>query len=163
MILQTILGIATVHLLSVSSPGPDFAVVTKNTLSSGIKSGIGTAFGITLANILFLILVLSGFTLILQSNPTIFKLLTCVGAIYLYYIGYKCIKSEGVADFATPSVNNISFQSSFSIGFFTSISNPKAFFYFAGILSQFITPKMNLNEKLIILLVVVAISALWFN
>ena len=43
--------VALVHLLAVVSPGPDFAVVIRNSVSAGHRAGLYTAIGFGLTKI----------------------------------------------------------------------------------------------------------------
>ena len=45
---QGFLLITSVHLLAAASPGPDFVLVSQQTLTKGRRIGLWTSFGITL-------------------------------------------------------------------------------------------------------------------
>ena len=40
------LTVALIHLLAVASPGPDFAVVVRESVTHGRRAGMFTAFGV---------------------------------------------------------------------------------------------------------------------
>ena len=47
-LLQGLLLVTTIHLLAAASPGPDFVLVTQQTLSHGKRIGLLVSLGITL-------------------------------------------------------------------------------------------------------------------
>ncbi len=49
MFLAQFAAVALVHLLAVVSPGPDFAMVTRNSLVYSRKAGVYTALGLKVA------------------------------------------------------------------------------------------------------------------
>jgi threonine/homoserine/homoserine lactone efflux protein len=63
------LEVFIVGILAALSPGPDFVVVTKNSLGIGRKFGIATALGIASALIVHITYTVLGFTIILEKSP----------------------------------------------------------------------------------------------
>ena len=47
------LTVALIHLLAVASPGPDFAVVVRESVTHGRRAGMFTAFGVGTAIALY--------------------------------------------------------------------------------------------------------------
>ena len=47
--IQTLITLGILNFFAAMSPGPDFAIVTKNTLLHGRRSGVMTALGIATA------------------------------------------------------------------------------------------------------------------
>src|SRR5215831_18037445 len=89
--------ILAVHLLAVSTPGPDFAVVTHRSLSHGRRAGLLTAAGITTGLVAHLTLVMCGLGAVLAASPMLAKCLSVAGALYLLWIAWGCLRSTGVA------------------------------------------------------------------
>ncbi|MYI01292.1 MAG: LysE family translocator, partial [Gammaproteobacteria bacterium] len=44
--MQEFITIAIAHLLAVASPGPDFAVVLKQSVNGGVRAGMWTSAGV---------------------------------------------------------------------------------------------------------------------
>lgn len=163
MLIESILTVAGVHLISVASPGPDFAVVTKNSLQNGRTNGIATAFGIVAANLIYVLITLSGLSMVVRTSPTLLTMIKFMGVTFLLYLSYKCIQSNGISEQAIEKESNgKSRANGFVSGFMTSALNPKAIFYFTSILSQFVQPNSSLMNRSIYGAVVVSISGLWF-
>ncbi|HEY8344360.1 MAG TPA: LysE family transporter [Bacillota bacterium] len=136
-----------VGLLGGISPGPDFFVVLKNSLGHGKRMGIATALGIGLALTIHISCTILGLALFLQKNPTIFRIIQVIGAIYLFRLGWQSLltKSSSQQLIDSQSENNIqgteqkSLAAGFKEGFFCNMLNPKAALFFLSVFSQFLT------------------------
>ena len=162
MLTESLITIAGVHLISVASPGPDFAVVTRSSIRSGLSSGIATALGIVTANLIYVAAVLGGLSLVVQQSPVLLPVIKYLGASFLLYLSYKCIQSNGLSDLTIAPSTVESPATSYVRGLTTSLLNPKAILYFTCILSQFIQPGTPLSHRTLFGAVVVAISGFWF-
>ena len=130
--LQDFLLLAFAHFLALISPGVDFFIIINSSLKYGKKFGIITAFGIAIANLIYILLALYGITII-KENIYIFNTLKILGSLYLFYISYHLIQSKKRNLFSKQikhSNDNKSLEC-FIKGFISAILNPKNFiFYF---------------------------------
>src|SRR5580700_10080824 len=90
------LTIGILQTLAVIAPGPDFAVVVKNTLTHSRRAGIITALGISCGVLFHMSYCLFGLAFMIKTNPLLFNIIKYIGCGYLVYIGIKAIlhKSE---------------------------------------------------------------------
>src|SRR5882762_9545951 len=86
--------IAVAHLLAVMSPGPDFAMVLRQSLAHGRRTAVWTSIGIGCAISLHVTYSLLGIGLLLRSSALAFNLLKYAGAIYLVWMGLKALRSQ---------------------------------------------------------------------
>lgn len=84
--------IGIISLLAAMSPGPDFAVVTKNSLFGSRTTGLYTAVGVGLGIFLHVGYSLVGIGLVISQSIFIFSIIKYVGAAYLLYLGYQLLK-----------------------------------------------------------------------
>jgi len=63
------LTIALVHLVAVASPGPDFAVVVRNSVAYGRRIAMYTSIGIGLAILLHVAYSLVGLSVVIATTP----------------------------------------------------------------------------------------------
>ena len=141
--LQSFLILALAHFLALISPGVDFFIIINTTIKNGEKTGIIVAFGIAIANLVYIVLALFGI-IIIKENLFIFNSLKILGCFYLLYISYHLFKSKKKNLFENISKRKktISLTSSFFKGFLSAILNPKNFiFYFTINISQIKTAK----------------------
>ena len=77
------------------SPGPDFAMIVKQSVSYGRRASIFTSIGIGL-EFQFIWFILLGIGLIISKSIILFNIIKYLGAAYLIYIGYKKFKNQMV-------------------------------------------------------------------
>ncbi|PEO86568.1 lysine transporter LysE, partial [Bacillus pseudomycoides] len=74
-------------------PGPDTAMATKNTLTSGKIGGVKTVFGTCIALLIHTLAAVIGLSAIIVKSALLFSIFKYVGAIYLVYLGIKALLS----------------------------------------------------------------------
>jgi RhtB (resistance to homoserine/threonine) family protein len=160
-LLITIFGVA------VMSPGPDFVVAVRNSVLYSRKVGIFTALGFAAGVIVHVTYTLAGLAAIIAHSTVLFSILKYVGAAYLFYMGYKALRSKG---FDAPSVDpaekekyTLSSWKAFRGGFLTNVLNPKATLFFMAIFSQFVTPETAFPVQILYAATCMAMTALWFS
>ena len=89
------LTVATAHLLGVMSPGPDFAMVTRQTLAFGRSAGLWTAWGIAAGIIFHVTYGLFGLGWVIQRFPLLLEVLRYVGVAFLLYMGWGALHAAG--------------------------------------------------------------------
>ena len=87
------LTLTAVHLLAVASPGPDFALVLKQSLKYGRKPAIWTALGIGTGILFHVSYSLFGLGVLLKSSAFAFTLVKALGAGYLAYLGFLGLRA----------------------------------------------------------------------
>ena len=79
--------IAVVAILGAMSPGPNIVVVTKNSLTYSRKTGIYTAFGVSLGVFVHIAYCLISLSFFIAQSALLFNIIKYVGAAYLIYLG----------------------------------------------------------------------------
>jgi threonine/homoserine/homoserine lactone efflux protein len=74
-------------------PGPDFAVVTKNTLAGGRRRGRFTALGVCTSNALQGTVAVSGLSAIVMHAQPVFQAIKWAGVCYLAVLGIQALVS----------------------------------------------------------------------
>ena|SRR5258708_39313724 len=92
--LPIILTVAGVHFLALLSPGPDFILITRNSLLYSRRTGIFSAIGLGLGIIVHITYSLIGIGLIISKSILLFSFMKYLGAGYLFYIGYKSLRAK---------------------------------------------------------------------
>lgn len=143
--LSSLLAVASVSLLAAISPGPDFCVVLRNSLSYSRKAGFMTSLGISLALIIHLSYTLVGIGVLIAESPFLFTLIKYSGVAYLFYIGLSGLissfrKASSLDIEYAKAANQISLSGALMQGFLTNVLNPKCAVFFISLFSQFIDP-----------------------
>ncbi|MFZ3185844.1 MAG: LysE family transporter [Pseudomonas sp.] len=141
------LTVALVHLLAVASPGPDFAIVVRESVSSGRHAGIWTAIGVGSGILVHVSYCLLGIGLIVSQSIMLFNLLKWLAAAYLIYIGIRALRAKPAdplqAQQALDAVA-VTARGAFVRGFVTNGLNPKATLFFLSLFTLVISPQTPL-------------------
>lgn len=89
-----LIAVITITLLAVISPGPDFAIVSRNSLMLSRRAGVLTALGIGAGVLIHVAYTLVGVGLLIQSSLWPFNTIKLIGAVYLIYLGVKMLRSK---------------------------------------------------------------------
>jgi RhtB (resistance to homoserine/threonine) family protein len=164
--LPQIMIVAFIHLLFAISPGPDFAIVTRNTLQYSRKIGIHTAFGIASGILIHTVYAIAGIAFLIAQSPVVFSLIKYAGAGYVAYIGYCSIRAGfgniGNTNMGEKKHETISVLKSVRMGVLTNAMNPKAILYMLSIFTLVIDHKTPLLVKAVFGVEMIAIQFLWF-
>jgi len=149
--ISQLLILAGAHFLAVASPGPDLAVVIKQSIRYGKRHALITSIGIGSAILVHVAYSAIGIGLLIKQSPMLFDLLKYLCAGYLAYIGYKSlsVKASAPEQFnQQPKLDKQSGSKAFGLGFITNVLNPKATLFFLSIFSVVVsqqTPNMWLG------------------
>jgi threonine/homoserine/homoserine lactone efflux protein len=102
--------ITLIILLSTISPGPDFAIVSRNALRYTQKTGVMTALGVACGTLFHSIYCILGFAIIISRSLLLFNIIKYIGAAYLIYLGVLGLfeKRESFAVDGLEPVKNLS-------------------------------------------------------
>ena len=158
--------IAVISLLAAMSPGPDFIVVTKNSIGGSRSVGLYTAIGVGLGILSHLTYSLIGIGLIISQSIILFSIIKYAGALYLFYLAYQLLKAkqhdQNNDDKKSFQPVTISKWQALKEGFFTNSLNPKATLFFLSIFTQVIDPNTPLLIQGLLGLEVAVIVGVWF-
>ncbi|GAC25789.1 lysine exporter protein LysE/YggA [Paraglaciecola mesophila KMM 241] len=160
------LTIAGVHLLAVASPGPDFAIVLKHSITYGRRIAMITSVGVGAAILLHVTYSLLGIGLLLKTNPLVYTIFSYLAAAYLVYIAIGALKSKAPDTTAPVSTNgiqiSISDKKAFAVGFLTNGLNPKATLFFLSVFAVAVSAETPSSIKLVYGLYLAVATGVWF-
>lgn len=159
------LTIATTHALAVMSPGPDLAVVTRQTLAHGRGAGLRTALGIACGISFHVAYGMFGLGWAIEAFPPLLSVLKLVGALLLLWIGWGAIRARAPDPAApiTAASGEAAGARDFSIGLFTNLLNVKAMLFFVALCSAVITGSTPTGLKLGLGAWMIVTTGLWFS
>ncbi len=166
--MKEFLLVASVHLLAVMSPGPDFAMVLRNSLLYSRRVGVLAAVGLGLGILLHVIYSLLGIGLVISQSIVLFNTIKILGAGYLIYMGIKSLLAKKVISNseATTEVvvqKEISNFAAVKMGFLTNALNPKATLFFLALFTQVIDPSTPLAIKTLYGIEMAFATFAWFS
>ncbi|WP_206484395.1 LysE family transporter [Thalassotalea sp. G2M2-11] len=156
--------ISSIHLLAAASPGPDFVLVSQQTLSQGKKAGLLCSLGIALGLSVHIAYSALGLAAVIANSASLLTLIKLVGASYLLYLGYQGIRSTARKEQAISVTQSISPSpaKTIGLGFLCNALNPKAPVYFVALFTLVISPDTPLNHLFIYGLWMMFIQFAWF-
>lgn len=169
MITDYIAGIsslAIIHLFAVMAPGPDFVMVSRNSLVYSRRTGILCAIGLGLGVMVHFIYCSLGLSLVITKSILLYSTIKFLGAGYLIYIGYQALtnKTEVSASGANlKAKQDLSHFEAVKAGFLTNLLNPKAAVYFLSIFTQFIKPETPMIIHGIYGAEIIFVTVAWFS
>ncbi|WP_312381850.1 LysE family translocator [Stutzerimonas balearica] len=159
------LTVALVHLLAVASPGPDFAVVVRESVTQGQRAGLWTALGVGSGIFVHIAYSLLGIGLIVSQSILLFNLFKWLAAGYLVYLGWKALRAGPQLEAATLTAGPVPTRrarQAFTVGFVTNGLNPKATLFFLSLFTVVISHDTPLAVQAGYGLYLACATTLWF-
>ena len=163
--LSEFIAVVSITVLTIVTPGPDFVVVARNSLTFSRRSGVFTAIGVSIAVWIHIFYTLAGIGFILSKSIVLFSVIKFLGSAYLIYLGVNCLRSKS----SVTEINGckkdefLSDIRSFKMGFINNTLNPKATLFFVSLFTQLVSPTTPLSIQ-ILYGAIVSISCFgWFS
>lgn len=158
-------SIAFIHLLAVISPGPDFIMAVRNSLTYSRKTGIWTSVGFAFGILVHIFYCIAGLALIISKSILVFNVIKLLGAFYLIYIGAKSVfsKDSKIEIKTEEKKNDISAFAALKMGFLTNVLNPKATLFFLSLFTFVIKPNTAGSTLAIATIIMFTNQVLWFS
>lgn len=163
--MQEFFSISLLIMLAAISPGPDFAIVTKNSLLYSRKAGIYTALGVSVSLIIHTIYCILGLALIISQSLLAFSIIKYLGAAYLIYIGIKGLSAKREAVQLADERSNKSLRplSAFYQGLLCNLLNPKAIMFLLAFFTLIVKPGHSLWIEMGYGFEIAVIHMIWFS
>lgn len=152
--------------LLVLAPGPDFAVVVKNVLSGGRRTGLLTSLGVVNSNVVHGTFAAFGLGAVIVRSQVLFNAIRWVGVAYLAYLGFQALHSAWRGDYrslveGSDTERRERAGRGWRQGFLSNITNPKVLAFYVSILPQFMGNGGSPGEGLILAYTHALLSLIW--
>jgi threonine/homoserine/homoserine lactone efflux protein len=154
------MSLAGVCLLGAMSPGPSLAVVVSQTLRGGMRAGLSASIAHGIGVALYAVAVVSGLAVLVSTSSWLHTIIQWAGAAFLLYLGIQSLRSKGTVRLGEDDAGT---QGAFVQGFSVAFLNPKLAVFFLALFSQFLYAGQPLLEKVLMVLTVGCIDALWYS
>lgn len=157
--------VAVAHALAVMSPGPDLAVVTRQTLAHGRRAGVVTALGIACGISFHVAYGMFGLGWAIERFPALLAVLQAVGGGLLLWIGWGALRAQPLADPGAAAAldGKRAAAGDFAIGLATNLLNVKAMLFFVALCSAVITGTTTAAVKLALSGWMIVTTGAWFS
>lgn len=160
------LMLTLIHLLAVMSPGPDFAVVVRQSISFDQKTALITSLGIGAGIAVHMLYTLLGLGFIITQSKTGFLIAQLVGICYLSFLALKLLISKPqvvLESDITVDSNPRQHHKAFLLGVMTNLLNPKATLFFLAIFTTVVSLTTPLYIQSIYALWIIFTTVVWFS
>ncbi|CAM4037844.1 LysE family transporter [Pseudoalteromonas byunsanensis] len=165
--LDEFLLIALAHFFAVASPGPDFAVVLKQSIQRGRANALWTSAGVALGILVHVTYCLLGVAIVLSQSPAMFNILKYVAGAYLAYMGVQALRAKPVngKDSAADLEHQTSEHAVYALrrGFLVNALNPKATLFFLSLFTLVIAPTTPTPVQAFYGLYMALATWIWFS
>ncbi|WP_330183575.1 LysE family translocator [Nocardia sp. NBC_01503] len=138
--LTAILGVASVALGMVLTPGPNMMYLVSRTVSQGRRAGFISLTGVAAGFAVYLTAAAIGITAVFAMVPALYLALKLAGAAYLLYLAWKTLRPGGLSAFAPETLPPDPTRRLFVMGFLTNLLNPKIAIMYMALIPQFVVP-----------------------
>jgi len=133
---STFMLFAAASLVLTATPGPDMLLIASRSVSQGRSAGFLTYAG-TYCHAIAAGL---GLSRLFLTVPVAYEIVRWAGCLYLLYLAYKTIRSEGAAFSPSPMLKRLSGRRIFFEGLATNLLNPKMALFVLALFPQFVDP-----------------------
>ena len=164
--MEAFLTIAAIHTVATMTPGPDFVLVLRNSLSFSKRIGLFTALGSASGIVVHGSYTLLGIGILVQQSPLIFNGVRILGALYLMYIGWRSIRApahiEASYNRQGADKSLTAFQA-WRMGFLSDVLNPMVIVLFLAIFSSVLRSDTPPLIQVLFVSEATLISLIWFS
>lgn len=157
-------AVATAHALGVMSPGPDFAMVTRQSLALGRAAGVWTAAGIGSGILFHVAYGLFGLSWLTQHFPWSLDAIALAGAAFLLWMGVQALRAQplpGEGDMGGRAERGNAWRN-YLVGLATNVLNPKATLFFVALFTTVVAGPVSTATMLVLALWLPLSTFAWF-
>jgi threonine/homoserine/homoserine lactone efflux protein len=160
---------APAALVLIMIPGPDQALITRNSLVGGAVGGLLTMLGGVLGLAVHASAAALGLSALLLSSPFAFTVLKIVGAAYLLWLSLQMLRSAARTrrspDTSAEPATLARGSSYLRRGFLSNALNPKVALFFVSFLPQFLSADAGSprTQALILSAIFAVLYLAWFS
>ncbi|MGW2143403.1 LysE family translocator [Nonomuraea bangladeshensis] len=139
MVEQTaVLGVASIGLGMVLSPGPNMMYLISRSTSQGRRAGVISLAGVAAGFLVYLVAANLGLAVLFAALPGLLTVIRVAGALYLLWLAWQTVKPGGLSVFASRDVPPEPPRRLFLMGLMTNLLNPKIALLYVAVIPQFI-------------------------
>ncbi|MFL5959557.1 MAG: LysE family translocator [Gaiellaceae bacterium] len=131
-----VLAFAAVAVVMIVTPGPDTALIVRNTLFGGRGNGVRTSLGVVTGIAIWNAAAAAGIAAIVAASYPLFLAIRVGGAVYLVWLGIRALRAA-VRGYEAPPATEGGRRNGYRQGLLSNLGNPKVAVVFTSLLPQF--------------------------
>lgn len=165
--LADLVSVAGLTVLIMISPGPDFALVARNTVVGGKSAGGWTSAGILTGNLVHVTYCLAGIGWIIATSIVAFTVLKLAGGAYLIFLGIQSLRpasdaTEGIEEIEGIDTSARHTRKWWVQGLLNNLLNPKGPLFYLGVFAVFVRPDSTVAELVMLVCTMLGVSAVFW-
>lgn len=159
-----LLVLTSLCFIAMISPGPDFILVTKNSLLHSKRFALATALGIITGCLFHATYCILGLAFIITQSAIVYSIIKYSGACYLIYLGAKGLKGSTSLPQKQLVVTqqDMTFFKAYSEGLLCNALNPKLALFLLSLFTQFVAVDATMVEKTVVAGIFIGESLLYW-
>ena len=138
-------------------PSVSVLAVSARAAALGFTHGMLTAFGIVVADIIFILLAVYGLALVAELMGEQFRLIKYIGGAYLIWLGSSLWRADSKTR-RSDAVEQSSLGTSFLTGFLITLGDQKAILFYLGFFPAFIDLRLMTPADTLIIITIAIIG-----
>ena len=162
--LSVIGSILVVHWLLTMSPGANTVLVAQTAVASGRVNAFAVIAGICASGAIWVTSAALGLKAVFLAFPWLYAFVSYAGAAYLIWLGAKLLRSKSKPIEGEP-IGHVPqrLTVSFTRGFISNITNPKALVYFSSVFGTFMPLNAGPGTVIAVVLVTWVCNFGWYG
>jgi threonine/homoserine/homoserine lactone efflux protein len=136
----SIVGVFTVALIMVLTPGPNMMYLVSRTITQGRRAGVISLGGVALGFLVYLTATNLGLSAVFAATPDLYVTVKLAGAFYLGWLALTALRPGGASPFGPADMPADSPTRLFMMGLLTNLLNPKIAVMYLSLIPQFEHP-----------------------
>lgn len=165
-IISGIMTVAIINFLGVVSPGPNFTLIVKNSITKSRQYALYTAIGMSAALLLQISSCILGLNVLIAKSPKVLSIIKIIGGFYLLYLGFQSIKAAYVLHKKNYHKNHNKEKPlwhGFTEGFLCNFLNVSAILFVFFLFTTVIEPNTSIHVKTIYGFIMFLIDFSWYS
>ncbi|VFB21196.1 LysE family translocator [Pseudomonas fragi] len=132
---------AAACLLLVLTPGPNMIYLISRSICQGRKAGVTSLLGVVAGFFVHMFAAAAGLTAVFMAVPMAYEALKRAGALYLLWMAWQAVRPGASSPFEARDLAPDAMPKLLTMGFMTSVLNPKVAVFYLSVFPQFINPE----------------------
>lgn len=132
------ISVAAISLGVVVTPGPNMMYMVSRSIAQGRRAGVVSLGGVAVGALVFVVVTNLGLMSVLRTVPVLYTFFKIVGAVYLAWLAWQALRSDGASVFAPREMADTSTRRLFAMGLVTNLLNPKIALLYLSLIPQFV-------------------------
>lgn len=163
--MEFLLSFSLIWVLAVMTPGPNFFVVMRYSLTGQRKAALATSAGVASGTLVWGVSGWLGISTLFSIFPSLYLALKLFGAAYLSWLGARMLIAAWRNNYAVPSVciQSNDWKKAYFAGMLTILSNPKTAIVVPALFAASLPHDYSASLGFAAVILLVSISFAWYS